>query len=687
VAVDLCPWLGTLHDRNVRYVEPDVGHVCCARTPPAEIAPDYQTGYCLAPGHVACRYYRQELANDSRPARAAAEQVVDDVGPPPERLLSPWQMALWAFVGLLIVGAAFYFGASGLGFLADPQPTAATSAVVRTSPTHVLTPSFTPSPSLTPATSAFSAVRSGSTPTAYPGGKVYSLIPGASEAGWVTSEQEQGNHLGDSFLYAGTFDGAVYHGAIQFDLSRLPRGAPIYYAALQLTGLDAQRLGQEGSWEIRLLAPSAVKDWQRSSYQEIHNAASAWSLSPILSASALQPGAVYTFEFSVEQLRDLEQRLVLEQYTLDLRLDGPLSGPNSLFAWDSGLGVASRGDGPRLIISVGPPPETPLPTLTLPPTDTPTPTQTPEWVVVTSTPTPGSFLTAAAVAARATVWATTTGTATPMSPYMITATPLYIVVTNTPRPANQATVAYFSALATANVVLTGTPTPTPRNMVTATNTPRPTFTPVLIWFDEITAVPRPTPTASPTTPPIPAILHGKILFLSDRLGQTSVIVLDPDAGRLALLTDRWPYDVVLQQESVSPDGRSWAYVKNNDRGVPQVFIYSHTYGTSWQVTTNTGLSYDPVWSPLGDKLAFVSGEAGNDDVYVVGVDGRDQRRLTFNQWEWDKHPSWSPDGRRIVYWSNINSGRRQLWIMNADGSDQHLLLDSPYNDWDPVWVK
>jgi Tol biopolymer transport system component len=72
---------------------------------------------------------------------------------------------------------------------------------------------------------------------------------------------------------------------------------------------------------------------------------------------------------------------------------------------------------------------------------------------------------------------------------------------------------------------------------------------------------------------------------------------------------------------------------------------------------------------------------------VIDAGGQNQRRLTTNQWEWDKHPSWSPDGTRIVFWSNQGSGRKQLWIVNADGTNRRLLLESPHNDWDPVWIK
>ena len=69
------------------------------------------------------------------------------------------------------------------------------------------------------------------------------------------------------------------------------------------------------------------------------------------------------------------------------------------------------------------------------------------------------------------------------------------------------------------------------------------------------------------------------------------------------------------------------------------------------------------------------------------VDGSGLRRLTTNTWEWDKHPSWSGDGRQIVFYSNRDSGRRQIWIMDADGGSLRNISNNGYNDWDPVWIK
>ena len=127
-----------------------------------------------------------------------------------------------------------------------------------------------------------------------------------------------------------------------------------------------------------------------------------------------------------------------------------------------------------------------------------------------------------------------------------------------------------------------------------------------------------------------------------------------------------------------------------ERGI-QVYVTQFRTGISWAVTFAKEISYDPVWSPQGDLIAFVSQEmgphGGADEIFSVNPQGRNKERLTFNTWEWDKHPSFSPDGSQIVFWSNQTTGRKQLWIMNVDGSERRILFYSPYNDWDPVWIK
>ena len=211
-----------------------------------------------------------------------------------DNIASGRQLLLWGGVGLLlglliVVGLAFYAG--------SPANQTADSF-----PPDTLTPVFTDTPApATPATIAAAATPPPATqadaaapvifrePTAtvtpQPGDTIFTLPPAAGDVGWLTSGDERGNHLGDSFVYSGIFDGQIYVGAFQFDLSAVPRGATISQAYIQLTGLREDRLGRKidqpgGAWLLRWLNAEIDTGWRRHSFQNIFNAAVQETLSP-----------------------------------------------------------------------------------------------------------------------------------------------------------------------------------------------------------------------------------------------------------------------------------------------------------------------------------------------------------------------------------------------------------------------
>lgn len=401
--------------------------------------------------------------------------------PPPPGRRVPWRLLAWAAVVVLALVAGWQLLRIVLAPPASPPSVAAvapagTSAPAAAYPTpdpaFVVAATEAPAPLATPAARAPLA-----TPTLAADETLLRATPAAGQAGWVGSAEARGNHLGDSFLHAGVVQDQLFHGVMQFDLARVPRGAPIRYAALILTGLDDGRLERSaaGAWSLRWLDPQINETWSRATFQDIHNAAVLQTILPPLGQADLAPFAANQFAFDETQLRLLEQALVDNQSLIAFRLDGPEVGEDDLFTWDSGYGPATQGSPPTLLIVTGPPPATPPPI----------PTE--DYVVVTSTPTPANVLTAAAIVVQATAQAETTGTVTPTPRNLVTATPtpenaqtadaqrllagLPLVVTPTAAPENGATAAALAAYATAVAITTGTFTPLPADYVTATPTP------------------------------------------------------------------------------------------------------------------------------------------------------------------------------------------------------------------------
>ncbi len=90
--------------------------------------------------------------------------------------------------------------------------------------------------------------------------------------------------------------------------------------------------------------------------------------------------------------------------------------------------------------------------------------------------------------------------------------------------------------------------------------------------------------------------------------------------------------------------------------------------------------------PDDEWIAFVSLENESDDIWRSRPDASQQESLMRNEWEWDKHPTFSPDSQRMAFFSN-REGYTQIFVMDANGRYPKNISRQPWPEYDPIWVK
>ena len=152
----------------------------------------------------------------------------------------------------------------------------------------------------------------------------------------------------------------------------------------------------------------------------------------------------------------------------------------------------------------------------------------------------------------------------------------------------------------------------------------------------------------------------------------------------------------------SPDDKHIVYIHSDDTvnevGVNQQVWVMNADGSDQHPLTTGDAPKDqvPNWSPDGESIVYSSGSLSNEGIWVMKSDGSANLQLSgCTSGEEspcaagdDFGPVWSPDGTRIAFlrsFQDLGTSDRPIYVMNADGSDQHRVTEDVILAAVPSW--
>ncbi len=143
-------------------------------------------------------------------------------------------------------------------------------------------------------------------------------------------------------------------------------------------------------------------------------------------------------------------------------------------------------------------------------------------------------------------------------------------------------------------------------------------------------------------------------------------------------------DDIVQQLTGQPGiALTWIAFASKHGNAKEIYMMDYDGQRIRRITTTGSINLMPTWSPVAQRLAYISWRTGAPAIDILESDGKIARASTAGG-TLNVSPDWSPDGRKLVYASNA-SGNAEIYILDLATGRSARLTSSPAIDTSPSW--
>lgn len=166
----------------------------------------------------------------------------------------------------------------------------------------------------------------------------------------------------------------------------------------------------------------------------------------------------------------------------------------------------------------------------------------------------------------------------------------------------------------------------------------------------------------------------RLAYVSFETGRPAIYIQDIKTGKREKIT---AFRGLNSAPMWSPDDKKLLMTLSKD-GNAELYSFDIASSSLDRLTNHYGIDTEGSWSRDGRKVVFTSDRSGTPQIYEMDLVDRRPKRLTFTG-RYNSRPRFSQDGSK-VYFVHQSSSDYHIASMNADGSDQYILTDTPLDE-------